>query len=160
MVPSSCAVLASFNPRAREGRDPKPLPTKPPNSLFQSTRPRGARLGRVERVISGAEVSIHAPARGATRNSFLTTGCASCFNPRAREGRDLLTLCPLCLSSKFQSTRPRGARPAPDLSGIVCISFNPRAREGRDLANAAIGGQVRQVSIHAPARGATSMSWR
>src|SRR5208282_4911510 len=54
----------------------------------------------------------------------------------------------------FQSTRPRGAR----LSTIACISsihrFNPRARAGRD--NDQRGAfHVADVSIHAPARGAT-----
>ena len=78
------------------------------------------------------------------------------FNPRAREGRDLLILCAAVTAharfnpraregrdgnratiadtpGRFQSTRPRGARPE-----IV-----------KELPDAPI------VSIHAPARGAT-----
>ena len=54
-----------FNPRAREGRD-SVAPTTPVYlRLFQSTRPRGARLP-------------------ATNGWMVVT----CFNPRAREGRD------------------------------------------------------------------------
>ena len=55
---------------------------------FQSTRPRGARLSSVTLESMGPQVSIHAPAWGATR--------APCD-----------ALSPL----SFQSTRPRGARP-------------------------------------------------
>ena len=58
--------------------------------LFQSTRPRGARL-----------------IKSATRRGFL-----HCFNPRAREGRDVKPLFIRHAIIAFQSTRPRGARPA------------------------------------------------
>ena len=56
--------------------------------MFQSTRPRGARLGmRPWRWTLGA-VSIHAPARGATGLEDALMAGAVSFNPRAREGRD------------------------------------------------------------------------
>ena len=101
-----------FNPRAREGRD----------------------ILTLHKMADLKDVSIHAPARGATRE-----------------------LCGLgVFAREFQSTRPRGARQekfkecnyafnvsihAPargatlvKISLIVArISFNPRAREGRDL---------------------------
>ena len=35
----------SFNPRAREGRDNFLKAVDPASAVFQSTRPRGARLG-------------------------------------------------------------------------------------------------------------------
>jgi len=56
------------------------------------------------------------------------------FNPRAREGRDLKT--------------------AKVVSRTTC--FNPRAREGRDARDMPDCGGGVWVSIHAPARGATS----
>ena len=37
------------------------------------------------------EVSIHAPARGATKPNALKGFFQVCFNPRAREGRDLVS---------------------------------------------------------------------
>ena len=55
-------------------------------------------------------VSIHAPARGATKFLAAFFQHEERFNPRAREGRDLLR-------------RADGAGDG---------SFNPRAREGRD----------------------------
>ena len=101
-------------------------------------------------------VSIHAPARGATVNLRVLPFNSASFNPRAREGRD----------------RPGRAR----VRGLLC--FNPRAREGRDGVSRGLFRRERGfqstrprgarhgdfyqavaeslVSIHAPARGATS----
>ncbi len=78
-------------------------------------------------------VSIHAPARGATRGDQRCLRGDSGFNPRARTGRDLL------------SNIGPGER----------ICFNPRARTGRDQPPSTTGSHALQVSIHAPARGAT-----
>ena len=77
-------------------------------------------------------VSIHAPARGAT--------CL--FSP-------INTL------FVFQSTLPHGERPIARACSSLCGGFNPRSRTGSD------GGQHdchvhKGVSIHAPARGATT----
>ncbi len=80
-----------------------------------------------------APVSIHAPARGAT-SGFVRYSAKTCFNPRARAGRDIFSASYRCMtgrvsihapargatnlavlsvrSSRFQSTRPRGARRA------------------------------------------------
>ena len=122
-----------FNPRAREGRDLPHLDQLDESDVFQSTRPRGARpaAGAAGRADHG--VSIHAPARGATPDAQPPPAASCRFNPRAREGRDLPHLDQLDESDVFQSTRPRGARPAAGAAG--------RADHG--------------VSIHAPARGAT-----
>ena len=123
--------------------------------LFQSTRPRGARPKRLAFKDGGENVSIHAPARGATRGllqdaaiiafqstrprgarrtSFNSAGIRLSFNPRAREGRDMFV---------FHGVSRRAC-------------FNPRAREGRDRL---MLRQVKEerVSIHAPARGATCL---
>ena len=79
--------------------------------LFQSTRPRGARLetrnthsiifcfnprareGRdrcADNILPPRAVSIHAPARGATTSDYKVALVGGSFNPRAREGRDQL----------------------------------------------------------------------
>ncbi len=97
--------------------------------MFQSTRPRGARLSFVKS-LSIITVSIHAPTRGATG------GQEQAIDERW-----------------FQSTRPCGARrfifiacPQPQVSihaptrgatpyiryDIAIVSFNPRAHAGRD----------------------------
>ena len=60
------ASRVRFNPRAREGRDRAKLTGKDTYPLFQSTRPRGARLASLIIYMRNINVSIHAPARGAT----------------------------------------------------------------------------------------------
>ena len=102
---------ASFNPRARVGRDlrsPSPNSTK---QSFQSTRPRGARHGRHYIGQWWGDVSIHAPAWGATVSDGdkVTIANVSIHAPAwgathlLADGRQ---------ARWFQSTRPRGARPA------------------------------------------------
>ena len=80
----------SFNPRAREGRDACISISSAMRSAFQSTRPRGARPFDEADALTAEEVSIHAPARGATKQSALAIILRCSFNPRAREGRDPL----------------------------------------------------------------------
>ena len=75
---------------------------------FQSTRPRGARH------VGGVTYSIAAgfnPRAHAGRDKALLRSCALIrrFNPRAHAGRDHNALKYWALT-KFQSTRPRGAR--------------------------------------------------
>ena len=79
----------SFNPRAREGRDAR----------------------RPDLPVARTGVSTHAPARGATRQRQRDRTGTPCFNPRAREGRDVPGSAGRRNSSRFQPTRPRGARP-------------------------------------------------
>ncbi len=58
------------------------------NRKFQSTRPRGARLKNQQQQNRVCQVSIHAPAWGAT-DAIDGVGLKSGgFNPRARVGRD------------------------------------------------------------------------
>ena len=82
-------TFENFNPRAREGRD-----------QLQHCYGLGER-----------KISIHAPARGATRQSRMDLKATHNFNPRAREGRDFI----VTASDKREF-----------------VDFNPRAREGRD----------------------------
>ena len=85
-------------------------PVSCPLSRFQFTRPRGARRSLSVLAIFQPSVSIHAPARGATRRREIDLTQGPRFNSRAREGRD-------GRDGKV-ITRDDG--------------FNSRAREGRD----------------------------
>ena len=122
---------------------------------FQFTRPRGARRGRVVHGGRRPLVSIHAPARGATafRNGPRRTCDVSIHAPaRGATIRTDQAFPP----AWFQFTRPRGARRRRHCCaawGSRC--FNSRAREGRDRSGPCRSG-LRRVSIHAPARGATT----
>ncbi len=99
--------------------------------MFQSTRPRGARLNRSRRQSWGWRFNPRARA-GRDILTCGTKSCSGCFNPRARAGRDG--------SKESHSGRAK--------------CFNPRARAGRD-ENLSDVWEVGRVSIHAPARGAT-----
>ena len=148
-------LLPCFNPRARVGRDSRTLNNDHSWSSFQSTRPRGARPLRKrdaerERQFQstrprGARLwSTHAGSdatsfqstrpRGARPLIIGSSPCLnSCFNPRARVGRDRVVNVDYRVGYLFQSTRPRGAR-------------HPFLRCEHDRF---------PVSIHAPAWGAT-----
>ena len=56
----------SFNPRTLVGCDWRPCWAFPSASRFQSTHPRGVRLGKKRQLPRTTGVSIHAPAWGAT----------------------------------------------------------------------------------------------
>ncbi len=143
-------VFQSTRPR---GARQQPLTLGGRSARFQSTRPRGARL-KQEAARLGLDVFQSTRPRGARLRG---TG----FSRRAY---------------RFQSTRPRGARLVRRSSWIKTKNFNPRARVGRDIDNALrrtdqsyfnprarVGRDFlrlllschRQISIHAPAWGAT-----
>ena len=126
---------------------------------FQSTRPRGARLMLLCLLSGFCNVSFQSTRpRGARRFkvSNFTLMCGR-FNPRARAGRDLNGSSTHVLRRAFQSTRPRGARQWFTARERRTGCFNPRARAGRDLLCRTSVAKMLGVSIHAPARGATTL---
>ncbi len=83
------------------------------------------------------DVSIHAPAWGATLFAPCIFATQSSFNSRARVGRDKTALA---------SREPSSGR------------FNSRARVGRDPVRKPVVFLTWDVSIHAPAWGATCLN--
>ena len=105
----------------------------PSFNSFQSTLPRRERPTKIYDPNNEFDISIHAPAKGATKGDTTELKEYADFNPRSREGSD------------------RIARKSP-----MCIHyFNPRSREGSDRINTGRFA-LSQISIHAPAKGATS----
>jgi len=84
----------------------------------------------------------------------MTTIGGSCFNPRARTGRDLdkhIKSNPIaCFNPRARTGRDVGVT----IESEIYSCFNPRARTGRDQL-VGIQSRLLDVSIHAPARGAT-----
>ena len=120
---------------------------------FQSTHPHGVRPHRAIRYGLGRRVSIHAPTRGATSLNFF--------------------IFQLVL---FQSTHPHGVRLGLFHGRLLLLGFNPRTHTGCDLKRctkkascqfqsthphgvrqplAKTPNAPKNVSIHAPTRGAT-----
>jgi len=122
---------------------------------FQSTRPRGARLWNQTRTPE-KNVSIHAPAWGATPACPPRASWLRCFNPRARVGRDGIAIFRFSLFSVSIHAPAWGATRT-SLQSRPRSSFNPRARVGRDHATP-VAILLAVVSIHAPAWGATRLA--
>ena len=131
-VPSGSAPRHNFNPRAHAGRD------------LRSPSIRSRRFYFNPRAHAGRD-----PVQGAVGQA------PGYFNPRAHAGRDRQAVPISRRRSRFQSTRPRGARPylpirwpnwliisihAPTRGATVAVltpaatlrHFNPRAHAGRD----------------------------
>ena len=102
------AARSSFNSRARKGRDLLHQRHRTCGGCFNS-RARKGRDVIIALRVEPHDVSIHAPARGATP-SIPPKAPPICFNSRARKGRDSL----------IDKDRNKIAR------------FNSRARKGRD----------------------------
>ena len=101
-------------------------------------------------------VSIHAPTRGATHMIF-SSALIRMFQSTHPHGVRLCLFAFCCSCGTFQSTHPHGVR----LICYPCIAsshgFNPRTHTGCDNSSSPIS-TVNGVSIHAPTRGATSIS--
>ncbi len=148
--------ISSFNPRARVGRDASAERHAPvPSWMFQSTRPRGARLMLHQMQFDRPlVVSIHAPAWGATCSATQHRHQASRFqSTRPRGARHS---CDGSRSSaRFQSTRPRGARRCECGRWDDLVRFQSTRPRGARPTEERRLDRAMQVSIHAPAWGAT-----
>jgi len=123
--------------------------------LFQSTRPRGARLITAKilsqkkcfnpRAHAGRDkadtlqklvinVSIHAPTRGAT-SELLLFGFGQKFQSTRPRGARHGGRCTACTKKMFQSTRPRGARLCDINYRVASVLFqSTRPRGARQAA--------------------------
>ena len=169
-------TATSFNPRSRGGSDSS-SGSSVDDPWFQSTLPRGERRRKQNNIIFINDVSIHAPAGGAT-DSLISCTPVTGFQSTLPRGERHYGF-PLVLNSEeFQSTLPRGERLPLAIFFILLplfqstlprgerrvfctlypdsLCFNPRSRGGSDLPKTPASAIV-QVSIHAPAGGATRL---
>ena len=123
----------SFNPRSHEGNDVLLIILLTRRHGFNPRSREGNDTGDFEFFIFSKDVSIHVPARGTTskkrhnlrlirefqstfpRGERLITdyymeGEKACFNPRSREGNDVVRQGIIFGLNVFQSTFPRGER--------------------------------------------------
>ena len=152
--------MGCFNPRSREGSD---LDSSPLPSAVAGFNPRsreGSDDGGRRGTRRAAPVSIHAPARGATAWPATSTIRSPSFNPRSREGSDQDGRKIIELIRKFQSTLPRGERPerGSHLADPAHVSIHAPARGATSSKSESLWPSP--VSIHAPARGATPILFR
>ncbi len=144
-----------FNPRPRVGGDWYAIPLKQRPLKFQSTPPRGGRRAYKTVVAGISEVSIHAPAWGATAPR--PAGSAA--------DRAVSIHAPAWGATGRRSDRapwPSVVNPRPRVGATGAVGwdprpqgFNPRPRVGGDHGIDRATGLNQTVSIHAPAWGAT-----
>ena len=126
-------IPTDFNPRSHEGSDQGPYHRDSRGRKFQSTLPRGERQRYQGEESEFHVISIHAPTRGATWCYIYVRSTRTYFNPRSHEGSDGRSLISFPPARSFQSTLPRGERPAYSAAKTI----------------------LPPISIHAPTRGAT-----
>ena len=123
-------------------------------------------------------ISIHAPARGATSMAAMGTTLGNGFQSTLPRGERLVKPCCLKYPFNFNPRSREGSDPVDPVRERSCPYFNPRSREGSDLIAdvqpgfrcdfnprsregsdvfQALPGYHLEISIHAPARGATSI---
>ena len=122
-----------FNPRSREGSDRYGADRYRRYAKISIHAPARGATALDALVLPDAVISIHAPARGATVPRDTVRLAISDFNPRSREGSDLIHLIHLIFHIIFQSTLPRGERRHSAAFPLFRKNFNPRSREGSDL---------------------------
>ncbi len=98
-----------FNPRSRRGSDATALFSSPTVILFQSTLPQGERPSLYPILEPPPQISIHAPARGATEMCRGNLILLRDFNPRSRKGSDVTGLTEYALHGYFNPRSRKGS---------------------------------------------------
>jgi len=153
-----CLCYPGFNPRTPAGCDTHSLLKLLVQHPFQSTHPCGVRHENAQGCAADILVSIHAPLRGATIKRIRMTLSTTCFNPRTPAGCDASGGFAISRTRCFNPRTPAGCDPDDYTLVPVNTRFNPRTPAGCDLLLDARGFAL-VVSIHAPLRGATRLTY-
>ena len=128
-------ALQYFNPRTREGCD-------------FSGRPSAGR---------GADISIHAPVKGATL-SFVRVNLYTIISIHAPvKGATKCVICASALPVRFQSTHPWRVRQKANLYYFSSPLISIHAPVKGATTHFSTAGKSRDISIHAPVKGATTI---
>ena len=147
-----------FNPRSREGSDHAALLYWYNCQSISIRAPaRGATESTYNEFNEETLISIRAPARGATALVRGTSRNWGYFNPRSREGSDIVRMDVVDKVVKFQSALPRGERHYPDDVDRICAEFQSALPRGERLDMQDCSDCIYDISIRAPARGATTI---
>ena len=149
-----CVLSTYFNPRSREGSDFAAFttPSLMPISIHAPAKGATPVSSVIDQRIC---ISIHAPAKGATFSNCMSGPAEIHFNPRSREGSDGFHQI-VSISQKHFNPRSREGSDILRMDRRTQIlHFNPRSREGSDRFFVRKRFDFR-ISIHAPAKGATS----
>ena len=173
-----CSLRSYFNPRSREGSDRSGKDNKKRLIHFNPRSREGSDSPSPVKSHFSFTISIHAPAKGATSNSFFILlcplfqstlprrerprGCALLqtlldFNPRSREGSDIHQSRQRLTVLNFNPRSREGSDVRLHQHFVLLLyHFNPRSREGSDCFPSN-SNAFSFISIHAPAKGATEI---
>ena len=152
LMPANIAEFQSTRPRGARQLGWHPSAE---DMQFQSTRPRGAR--RLQFVIAlFASLFQSTRPRGARPKRCMRRTTTRQFQSTRPRGARLGGLRACALGVLFQSTRPRGARRVRLTRSRSRQSFQSTRPRGARRPTFRVGQHIHKVSIHAPARGATS----
>ena len=170
----------NFNPRSHKGSD-RYLSISVRAREFQSTLPQGERresgsqMCLVHRDFNprshkGSDgnpearcawcigISIHAPTRGATTFPPARYGHPGRFQSTLPQGERLKNSVGNRLGMNFNPRSHKGSDRSCGERGQPDIYFNPRSHKGSDF-HFYVWKDPKQISIHAPTRGATLVPW-
>ena len=102
------------------------------------------------------EISIHAPTKGATHKASIIKTDPSNFNPRTHEGCDFVDYYNRLYLEEFQSTHPRRVRHKSWIYLVIPRQISIHApTKGATYLVPEEQGKTLKISIHAPTKGAT-----
>ena len=176
-VPEIYGTIEHFNPRSRKGSDGVCGGVLGAVGIFQSTLPQGERPPLPSPFLQSRWISIHAPARGATKElcswicvlhisihapargatEFLSDDFVKItnFNPRSRKGSDLFLWVTFpCLKISIHAPARGATQLLREIGGLKDL-FQSTLPQGERLSSVGSSVSVTTISIHAPARGAT-----
>ena len=142
-----------FNPRSREGSDSRTQTAIPCELSFQSTLPRRERHVLVQFLLLPLLFQSTLPRR---ERHFDFLSCSRILEFQSTLPRRERLIAPILHRNRY-NFNPR-SREGSDEGGLLMtvdhLNFNPRSREGSDLLLPQ-AHVVKDISIHAPAKGAT-----
>ena len=145
-----------FNPRSREGSDCE----RPDNIFhsfrFQSALPRGERHIRADQHSETCQISIRAPARGATDHTGSQSILLRISIRAPARGATGVRSYQRDNSTISIRAPARGATPCP-LCPTIFLIFQSALPRGERRKLAGVPVRLHRISIRAPARGATSI---
>ena len=152
------AALPHFNPRSRKGSDFIDLYPVPFDIAISIHAPARGATASVPIADDTFAISIHAPARGATGQVSIVINHGQISIHAPARGATAVTMS-LQFCQIFQSTLPQGERPYFDEREGETCGFQSTLPQGERLPLTGSPDLPEPISIHAPARGATSSSY-
>ena len=144
-----------FNPRSREGSDYQATHSCRETRTFQSTLPRRERLLTLLILNPVLIISIHAPAKGATKKEKDLYNQIKHFNPRSREGSDVGVEFNHNIIGNFNPRSREGSDDTAAVERYASTEFQSTLPRRERRCSASMSERSAEISIHAPAKGAT-----